>query len=145
MVQVQIAAFHYDSVLYPEIELGGPPGYDSVDVMLEKIAQHECYTFVNDDEIIGGAVIFVKGSGHYHLDLIFIHPQYHGQSIGTGAMRFLEGRYPATKWTLDTPQWAVRNRHFYEKLGYVIVAEYEDDGFPMVAYEKLLAPEPANE
>ena len=28
LVRVQVAAFHYDSVLYPGVELGGPPGYE---------------------------------------------------------------------------------------------------------------------
>jgi hypothetical protein len=43
---VQIAAFHHDSVLYPEVALGGPPGYDSVEQMRKNIAQHPCYQLV---------------------------------------------------------------------------------------------------
>lgn len=139
MVQAEIAAFHHDSVLYPDVPLGGPHGYDSVEVMLNNIAQHECYKLIYAGKTIGGIVIFVKGNGHYHLDLIFIHPDYHDRGFGTQAMRFIEDTYPAVKWTLDTPQWAIRNRHFYEKLGYVKVAEYEDDGFPLVAYEKRIS------
>ena len=37
LVKAQIAAFHHDSVMYPGVEIGGPPGYDSVEQMREKI------------------------------------------------------------------------------------------------------------
>lgn len=52
-------------------------------------------------------------------------------------MQFIESKYYATKWTLDTPAWAVRNIHFYEKLGYVKIHTYtEEDGTPLISYEK---------
>lgn len=136
LIKAQIEAFHHDSVLYPEIEVGGPPGYDSIDVMREKITDNETYKIMSDKQLIGGIVIFNKGNGHYHLDLIFIVPEFHNRGIGTKAMRFIEDTFSATKWTLDTPAWAVRNIHFYEKLGYVKVDEFEDDGTPLIVYEK---------
>jgi ribosomal protein S18 acetylase RimI-like enzyme len=139
LVSVQIAAFHHDSEIYPEVEIGGPPGYDSPKAMLEKIRQDECYTIVDAGRCIGGIVVYVMDEGHYHLDLIFLDPAYHDRGIGTQAMRFIEGAYPARPWTLDTPTWAVRNRHFYEKLGYVKMSEHvEDDGTPLIAYEKRI-------
>jgi GNAT superfamily N-acetyltransferase len=139
LVQVQIAAFHHDSILYPEVAIGGPPGYDSVPHTLQKIREDECYVITADERCIGGMVVFVLGDGHYHLDLIFLDPVYHDRGIGTQAMRFLEQTYPAQRWTLDTPQWAIRNRHFYEKLGYVKVREFvEADGTPLIAYEKRI-------
>jgi GNAT superfamily N-acetyltransferase len=140
LVAIQIAAFHHDSVIYPGIEPDGPPGYTSVEVMLEKIARDVCYKIISDGQLVGGLVIFLREDGSHHLDVIFIHPDYHNQGIGTQAMRFIEVAHPAAKWTLDTPQWAVRNRHFYEKLGYVIVEEFDYEGFPLVAYEKHARP-----
>jgi ribosomal protein S18 acetylase RimI-like enzyme len=139
LVHVAIAAFHHDTILYPEIELGGPPGYDSPAVMQQKIAEDECYKIVEGERTIGGIVVFVKGNGHYHLDLIFISPDYHNRGIGTQAMRFIEGTYPATRWTLDTPTWSIRNIHFYEKLGYVKVGESEDDDTTLITYEKRIS------
>lgn len=136
LVQVEIAAFHDDTRLYG-VELGGPPGYDQVDVMLDKIARHQSYTIRVDGRIVGGIVLYDQGAGHYHLDLIFVDPALHGHGIGSQAMRLLEASYPAsTRWTLDTPLYAVRNQHFYEKFGYVKVREYDDDGFMLIAYEK---------
>ncbi len=139
LVRVQIAAFHYDAELYPGVETGGPPGYDSVPQMLEKIEQDECYKFLVEGQCVGGLVVFVKADGHYHLDVIFIDPAYQNQGIGSQAIQFIEQTYPATRWTLDTPQYAVRNQHFYEKFGYVRVREFvADDHTPLIAYEKRL-------
>ncbi len=136
LVKVQVAAFHYDSVLYPGVELGGPPGYDSVDTALEKMDEHIYYKIVMDGQIVGGIVVFDEGPGHLHLDLIYIDPTYHDRGIGTQAMHLLEEKHPANKWTLDTPQYAIRNQHFYEKFGYIKVREYMDGDFPLFAYEK---------
>lgn len=135
-MQAQIAAFHHDSVMYPGVEIGGPPGYDSVEQMREKIEQDETYKIVHEGRCIGGIVVFAKGQGHYHLDVIFIEPTWHNRGIGSQAMEFLERMYPARLWTLDTPTYALRNQHFYEKFGYMKVAEHEIEGTPLFAYEK---------
>ena len=138
LVAVQVAAFHSDSDIYPNIELGGPPGYDSVDTMLKKIAEDECYTITLDGKCVGGIILYETSANHYHLDVIVVDPALHGQGIGTHAMRFIEQQHPNAHWTLDTPTWATRNHHFYEKLGYVITGEhsYEGDDTPLYRYEK---------
>jgi GNAT superfamily N-acetyltransferase len=136
LVNVQIRAFHDDSRLYPGVEIGGPPGYDSVEALLQDLDKYHCLKIVCDGQIIGGIVVFDRGQGHFHLDRIYVDPDYHNRSIGTRAMHFIEATYPATKWTLDTPIWAVRNHHFYEKLGYVKVEEIAADGIILVSYEK---------
>jgi GNAT superfamily N-acetyltransferase len=136
LVKIQIAAFHHNGTLYPEIE-GGPEGYDSVFEMLQKIQHHIAYKIVADGEqIIGGMVVVDEGQAHYHLDVIFVNPNYHNAGIGTQAMQFLERNLPGELWTLDAAKWALRNHHFYEKLGYVKVREYEVYGFPLIGYEK---------
>jgi GNAT superfamily N-acetyltransferase len=137
LVQVQVAAFHNDSVFYPGVALGGPPGYESVAVMLEKIELDDAYTFRWEGQIIGGMVIFKHTPQRHHLDVIFIDPAYHNQGIGSQAMTFLEQTYPAVQvWTLNTPQYATRNQHFYEKFGYRKVGVSEIGGLPLIDYEK---------
>jgi GNAT superfamily N-acetyltransferase len=136
LVAVQVAAFHSDAIAYPGVGIGGPPGYDSVEEAVRKITRHECYKIVSDGRIIGGIVVFDQGRGHFHLDLIYLDPGQHGRGIGTEAMRFIERTHRATRWTLDTPSWAVRNQHFYEKLGYAKVGETVHPDVTLFAYEK---------
>jgi ribosomal protein S18 acetylase RimI-like enzyme len=138
LVNAQIAAFHHDAVLHPGIGIGGPPGYDSVEHTRTKLGQALGYKMVDSRQIMGGFVVWDMGQGRMHLDLLFIHPAYHNRGIGTRAMRFLEHTYPATRWTLNTPAWAIRNQHFYEKLGYVKVREQALPDIILFWYEKLI-------
>jgi ribosomal protein S18 acetylase RimI-like enzyme len=136
LLDIQIRAFHQDTIDYG-VEEGGPPDYDSLEHMLKDIEKYYSYKILADGKIVGGIVVWNYGEGHYHLDKIYIDPAYHNQGIGTKAMNFLEASYPATKWTLDTPAYALRNQHFYEKFGYLKVGEHEEaDGFILFAYEK---------
>ena len=140
MTQIQITSFNDESRIYAGIDVGGPPGYDKVDTLLRKIAEDETYKIVDDGKIIGGLVVYDYGDGHYHLDLLFIETSYHNRGIGTQAMHFIEQAFPdAKKWTLNTPAYAVRNQHFYEKLGYVKVGEQEESAdLILFDYEKLV-------
>jgi GNAT superfamily N-acetyltransferase len=138
LVRVQVAAFHDDARLYPGVALGGPPGYDSVATMLLKIDKDESYKLVYEGEIVGGLVVYDYGEGHFHLDVIFVDPAYQGHGFGTQAIQFIERTYPATKWTLDTPTYALRNQHFYEKFGYLRMGEADLGDVRLIAYEKRL-------
>jgi GNAT superfamily N-acetyltransferase len=117
----QVAAFHQDAIDYPDVATSGPPGYDSTDIMREKITQHHTYRIV-----VVGAIV----------DVIFIDPDWHNQGIGSAAMQFLDAHYGASRWTLHTPTYALRNQHFYEKFGYLKVGEETIDDFRLFAYER---------
>jgi GNAT superfamily N-acetyltransferase len=138
LVKLQIAAFHDDARLYPGVKLDGPPGYDSVEATLKKIREEDYYCIKADGQLVGGVVVYDYGQGHLHLDVIFVDPAYHNRGIGTQAMQFIERTYPAQKWTLDTPDYATRNHHFYEKFGYVRVGEEPLEDFILLAYEKIM-------
>jgi ribosomal protein S18 acetylase RimI-like enzyme len=108
--------------------------------MRKNIARHPCYKMLYKGRPVGVMVIFDRGEGHVHLDGIAIEPAYHNQGIGSLAMQFLEQAHPATRYTLDTPSWALRNQHFYEKLGYVKVDETIEPDIVLFAYEKRESP-----
>lgn len=136
LLKIQIAAFHQDAIDYG-VEEDGPPGYDSLSYILEDIERYYSHKIIADGKLVGGIVVFNYGNGHYHLDKIYLDPAAHNQGIGTKAMEFVEATYPAKKWTLHTPAYAVRNQHFYEKFGYQKVDEVEEsDGLMLFAYEK---------
>jgi GNAT superfamily N-acetyltransferase len=137
LLTAQIAAFNHDDVLYG-VGLGGPPGYDQIDSVREKLRDEGYYKVVYDGQIVGGIGLVDEGD-HVHIDVLYVHPDYHNLGIGTRVMRFIEQAYPnATRWTLNTPTYAVRNQHFYEKFGYVRTGEFflEGDGITLIDYEK---------
>ncbi len=138
LVEVQIAAFHDDARLYPGVEIGGPPGYDSVEAMLAKIARGESLKASLDGEVIGAITVIDQGEGHFHLDLLAIDPAHHNKGFGTQAMGFIERTFPATVWTLETPTFATRNQHFYERLGFVRLGETVYPDITLIQYEKRL-------
>jgi ribosomal protein S18 acetylase RimI-like enzyme len=138
LVKVQIAAFHSDTDNYG-VPLDGPPGYNSVETVFQKLADSDYYKILVDGEIVGGATVYDKEQGHYHLDLLYIDPAYHGRGIGTQALQFIEQQYAATKWSLHTPDYALRNQHFYEKFGYVKVGVVFEPDITLFAYEKQMS------
>ena len=75
------------------------------------------YKILADDRIIGGFIVFLKGQGCCELGRIFIDPDFQNQGIGTRAFEFIWTEFPeARRWTLGTPAWNRRTRHFYDKV-----------------------------
>ncbi len=138
LVAVQTAAFNNDAVVYPGVELGGPPGYDSVEHNLAQMREDDYYKILADGRIIGGIIVANVGEGRFHLGVLYIHPDYHRHGIGSQAIQFIEATYQAKRWTLNTPSYAVRNHRFYEKHGYVKVGEHPYTSFSLYDYEKRL-------
>ena len=77
-----------------------------------------------DGKVIGAITVIDHDEGHFHLDVLAIDPAHHNKGIGTQAMGFIERTFPATVWTLETPTFATRNQHFYERLGFVRVGSW---------------------
>jgi GNAT superfamily N-acetyltransferase len=138
MFDIQHAAFRNDAVIYPGVPADGPSLFDSVARVIKKIEKDDYYKIVYEGQSIGGIVIDNRGEGHFHLDLIYLDPVYHGQGIGTQAMQFIERTYRAAKWTLHTPLYATRNHRFYENFGYVKIGEEHYPGISLILYEKRM-------
>lgn len=139
LVAVQIRAFHDDARLYPGVEMGGPPGYNSSEALIGDMAEMDYYKIVVDGRIVGGFSVHHVEGDHGHICRIYLDPDYHNRGLGTQAMQFIEDRYPARRWTLDTPLYATRNHHFYEKLGYHRAGEFlADEGITLIIYEKVI-------
>lgn len=83
---------------------------------------------------------FYMGQGHYELGRIYVDPAFQNRGIGQQAVKQMFEALPdVDKWTVGTPGWAVRNQHFYEKMGVVKVRETEVDpdlGWAGVEYKK---------
>ena len=123
-------AFHGD-VNYgaPPGPPGGPPGYNSAAWQTRMMRFGDYYTILGDGQIIGGIIVFRKGTREYELGRIYIEPELQNQGIGTQAFQFLWQTYPlAKRWTLGTPKWNRRTRHFYAKVGFREIGEDSHGG-----------------
>jgi GNAT superfamily N-acetyltransferase len=117
--------------------LGGPPGYNVPAWQTKMMRLGEYYKIVVEDEIVGGVIVFRKGTREYELGRIFVDPDFQNQGIGTQAFEFLWQEYPlAKRWTLGTPAWNRRTRHFYTKVGFVEIGE---DGHGGILFERRIA------
>jgi GNAT superfamily N-acetyltransferase len=126
-------AFHSDIHCGASGE-GGPPGYDSAEWQVFAMKQMIYYKILDNDIIIGGFMVSNRGNGRYELERIFIDPDCQNQGIGAQTFEFIWHEFPlAKRWTLGTPAWNRRTRHFYRKMGFVEVGKDGPDG---IRFEK---------
>jgi ribosomal protein S18 acetylase RimI-like enzyme len=120
LLNTRISAFKLDEELYGM----GPPGFRSIDSILQSINEGRCYTILKDTRIIGGVIISSKGGGHYRLNGIWINPQYQNNGFGSQVITFIENELKDKKSIfLNTPHKSYRNHHFYEKIGFKKIGE----------------------
>ena len=122
---------------------GGPSGYASVSAHRQDTLSPylDYFKVLLDGKIVGGMrVRRANDVGQYDIWGVFVDPDYHRQGIGTKAFHLIMKRYDDAKlWTLDTPEWNVRTRAFYERMGFVQkgVLRWEED-FELIYYELLI-------
>ena len=137
LAQLSKQAFDND-IHYGAPGPGGPPGYDSAAWQSKMMRMGEYYKVVRDGQTIGGVVVFRKGVREYEVGRIFIAPEHQNQGIGQQVFEFLWEAYPlAKRWTLGTPMWNTRTRHFYKRVGFEEVGE---DGRGGVLFERYRSP-----
>ena len=118
LTELSIAAFHTD-YLVGGAELNGPPGYNDKKWHFDMQKGDHLYTFLVDNIIIGGAVIFIDNNSVY-IGRIFVDPLYHHQGYGVAIMNAIESLDDSINtFYLDTPIKNIRTNAFYKKLGYI--------------------------
>lgn len=114
---------------------GGPPGYKSDLWQRKMMRMGKYYKIVSDGQIIGGIIVFPQRPGHYELGRMFLAPEFQNQGIGAQAFAFLWAEFPLAQcWTLGTPVWNLRNRHFYKKVGFDEIGLHDGE----VRFEKRM-------
>jgi GNAT superfamily N-acetyltransferase len=99
-----------------------------------KIADY--YKVLVAGRIVGGVIVLPKKPREYELGRIFVDPDHQNQGVGTEVFDLLRDEYPlAKRWTLGTPVWNRRTRHFYKKVGFV---ELGQDGRGGILFEKVI-------
>ncbi len=137
LAQISERAFDND-IHYGAPGPGGPPGYNLAGWQRRMMKAGDYYKILVADQIVGGIIVFRQRTREYDLGRIFVEPDYQNQGIGTEVFELLWQEYPlAKKWTLGTPTWNQRTRHFYKKVGFVEIGQ---DGRGGVLFEKVTEP-----
>jgi GNAT superfamily N-acetyltransferase len=106
------------------------PGYNSIDMQKYHTWDNKYYKILFNETIIGTTLISSTGREHGRIDRFYILPEYQGLGIGSKVIKLIEERFPSVKvWTLDTMQQSPRNHHFYEKNGYKLSSEDEEERY----------------
>ena len=126
IVAISKAAFDSD-INVGASEEDRPPDYDSIPWHIQMQNEGHLLQAVIDEEIIGGAILFLDKDGEtLYIGRIFIDPVHHRKGYGLSLMKMVETFYPGIKkMKLDTPLWNVRTNAFYSKLGYCEVRRDE--------------------
>jgi len=97
------------------------PAFETTDERMALILEKaDAYKILENEKIVGSIFIYKISDHQYELDTISIHPEYQNKGIGSDAINLIESLYPdALCWTLQTPEADHRNRHLYEKHGYL--------------------------
>ena len=122
---------------------GGPPGYDAPAFQARAMNWGDYHKILLDDELVGGLILGSGNEGHKIVERIFVDPDHHRKGIATRTFELMYAEYPDVKlWTLGTPEWNVRTKAFYEKLGYVQVGwDDSDPNWRGRWYERVMTPE----
>jgi GNAT superfamily N-acetyltransferase len=137
LAEISKNAFDTD-VDYGSTDIGGPPGYDDPEWQNRAMKIMDYYCILLEDSIVGGVVVGDGGGVHKILERIFVEPENFRKGVGSQAMKLTMNEYPeATVWTLGTPEWNIRTKAFYEKLGFTQIGwDNNDANFRGIWYQK---------
>ena len=142
LVKVAKSAFMDDEKFKPrEAIAGGPPGHDKIERHREWLDDLMYFKCEGHGSILGTCTVEVNGH-EAKIHGIHVVSEFMGQGIGSYMLFEVQTMMPqVTKWTLITPDYAVRNHCFYEKNGFRLKqrsAVEPDLGFGFYTYEKIV-------
>ena len=148
ITRVMKRAFDDDSQRHLGVPEGGPPGYDDGSFfekwLFGQQATHGIKMMV-DGRIVGAAIVWVFSNHQNYLGTIFIDPEYQNRGLGSAFWRHIEQTWPETAvWQLETPAFATRNHHFYEKTcGFALAGRHREEGeeHDSLVFRKAMRPE----
>lgn len=132
IIQIMTRAFDDDTQIHTGDKAGGPSGYDNGELLKKLMDSFHARKIKYRGKILGiFALKIEKNQGI--LELFCIDPSYKSKGHGTKIWHEIEKAYPVKVWYLETPDYSVRNRYFYEKkCGFSVIGKKK--------YEKTAAP-----
>ncbi len=121
---------------------GGPQGYDSPAFYTRSLKYLGCYTILQGEEVVGGAMVSAGGT-LATIERLFVDLDHQREGIGSAVVRLLGERYSeVTIWTLGTPEWNTRVPSFVESLGFRQIGwEHGDPKIKTKWFEKRIGDE----
>jgi ribosomal protein S18 acetylase RimI-like enzyme len=134
------AAFRQDAVDMPALPQDAQSAvHDDVAKHAEWMREKVYYKCTMNGSLVGSLILQVAGDKGSIFGL-HVDPDHMNLGIGTWMLRTGMGLWPRVAlWSLETPDYATRNHHFYEKNGFLKVGQTPvtpEVGFGFVHYEK---------
>ncbi|WP_375591630.1 GNAT family N-acetyltransferase [Chitiniphilus eburneus] len=83
---------------------------------------------VFDGMLAGVVLVSSSGREHARIELLYLDPAHQGLGLGGQVLKRIEEEYPQVHtWSLDTTRHSARNLPFYQRHGYVVTGEDEDE------------------
>ena len=136
-----ISAFVDDERYKPDnAKPGSPPGNDKIHCHMNWLRNHDYFKCVVHDKIAGGCIVKIHPN-HHELFGIFLSRIFIGKGIGSKLLRGVMNLYPIESlWLLETPDYSIRNHHFYERNGFVLNKKIKPDpslGYGFFVYKNI--------
>ncbi len=134
------AAFREDAAHMPNLPQGAQSTvYDDFGKHAEWMRDKMYYKCTDGDSLVGSLILQIEGETGSIFGL-HVAPDQMNQGIGSWILGSGMELWPRVAiWSLETPDYAIRNHHFYEKNGFLKVGHtpaVPEIGFGFVQYEK---------
>jgi len=118
---IAVNAFAEDEIYRPDsINHGDPPGIDSIEKHEEWLHSKIYLKCIKNGNIVGSCILLIDGENGTLFGL-HIGQQHMNKGIGSWIIHEIERVFPqVSTWTLETPDYATRNHHFYKKNGFTL-------------------------
>lgn len=121
---------------------GGPPGYYSTKATIGNIKYTDFYKIMLEYMTLGAILVCPRSEKHCEICGLYVDPDFHSKGIATRAFELIYAMYPDVEvWTLGTPEWNVRTKHFFEKLGFEQVGWTKSPEWRGRWYQKRMIPD----
>ncbi len=141
LTNIMIGAFNEDTAMHTEMEADGPTGYNDGSLIkrLNEHENYESYKVIYEGNIIGAYTIANNYTNEFSLEMLFITPKLRGFHLGSMVWKYIEEKYSNAKlWTVETPDYSIRNHHFYTiNCGFTFLKENRfDNGSKSFVFHK---------
>lgn len=135
-------AFNDDTRMHTNLQEDGPIGYHDGSLLKELVTKKDYISQkISIDHNIIGAYTISHKEANYTLEMLFLDPNVQGKGIGNEVWLHIENTYSnARKWYVETPNYSIRNRYFYEhKCGFYVIKEnvYENGEKSIIFMKEL--------